>query len=241
MPMKLINCISLPAATISSVPIFDFAIAHEGLAKMTTEGYYPCCGKNICRGCCHSFRESGNNDKCPFCNSDRSNKTDEEKIQEMMKRVEANDAASIYLLADSYYNGLNGFHQDQTKAMELYARAAELGYSKSHCNLGLLYHEGGDMKKAKFHLEAAAMAGHEGARFNLGMDESNSGNMERAVKHWTIAASAGCYQSMHELRESFNESYVSSKSIDSTLIAYNNSCVEMRSEARDACIQVMTM
>ena len=30
------------------------------------------------------------------------------------------------------------------------------------------YQELGDMKKAKFYLEAAAMAGHEGARNNIG-------------------------------------------------------------------------
>ena len=32
--------------------------------------------------------------------------------------------------------------------------------------------------------------------------------------------------------------FVSRESINSTLAAYNNSCVEMRSEARDAYIQV---
>jgi hypothetical protein len=43
------------------------------------------------------------------------------KVEEMMKRVEANnDAASIRILADSYDNGLHSFQQDQTKAMESY-------------------------------------------------------------------------------------------------------------------------
>jgi TPR repeat protein len=78
-----------------------------------------------------------------------------------MKRVEANDAASIYLLAGCYYNGFNGLQQDRTKAIDLYVRAAELGYSKAHHYLGNIYHEGGDLKKAKFHHAAAAMAGHE--------------------------------------------------------------------------------
>jgi hypothetical protein len=32
MPMKMICCISLPPATIMSVPIYDFAIANEELA-----------------------------------------------------------------------------------------------------------------------------------------------------------------------------------------------------------------
>jgi hypothetical protein len=37
MPEKLICCVSLPPATISSVPIYDFAIAHEELAIMGME------------------------------------------------------------------------------------------------------------------------------------------------------------------------------------------------------------
>ena len=36
-----------------------------------------------------------NIDKCPFCNSDRDSKTDEDMTEEMMKRAEANDPASI--------------------------------------------------------------------------------------------------------------------------------------------------
>jgi hypothetical protein len=54
-----------------------------------------------------------------------------------------------------------------------------------------IYHEGGDMKKAKFHYEAVAVEGHEVARYNIGSLEAKFRNMEQAVKHWTIAASAG--------------------------------------------------
>ena len=237
MPEKLISCVSLPPATLSSVPIKDFAIANTELSRMGTAEYYPCCGKSICGGCINSFNRTDNDDKCPFCISDQGNKTQEDQVGDNMKRVEANDPTSICMLANSYHHGLNGFQQDQTKAMELYARAADLGFNKAHCLLGGIYHEGGDMKKAKFHLETAAMAGHEVARNNLGVMECNSGNMERAVKHWTIGASAGGYKAMHHLRLCFEKGYVSSESIDSILAAYNSSCAEMRSEARDAYIQ----
>jgi hypothetical protein len=40
----------------------------------------------------------GNLGKCPFCKSEKYRKTDEEKVDELMKWVEANDAESIYLL-----------------------------------------------------------------------------------------------------------------------------------------------
>jgi TPR repeat protein len=102
-----------------------------------------------------------------------------------------------------------------------------------------MYHDGGNMKKEKFHNEAAAMAGDEGARCNLGSMEVKLGNMERAVKHFKIAASAGSYHAMNNLLIVFNHGQVSRNAIDSTLTAYNNSCVEMRSEARDAWIRTM--
>ena len=238
MPTDIISCASLPPATISSVPIYDFAIANNELANEPMEKYYPCCGKTICRGCMYSSRKSGSDDQCPFCNSDRRSKTVEECVEEMMKRVEANDAASICLLANSYYQGLHGLQRDEERAIELFTKSAELGFSKAHSSLGSIYHEGGNMKKAKFHLEVAAKAGHEVARFNIGSMEDNSGNMERAVKHWTIAASAGQYKAMHYLITCFKKGFVGRESIESTLAAYNASSAEMRSEARDAYIGI---
>jgi tetratricopeptide (TPR) repeat protein len=236
MPRRLICCVSLPPATILSVPIYDFAIAHQELLDEETEQYFPCCGKSLCGGCIYSYRKSANIGKCPFCNADRD-KTDEEIVAELRKRVEANDPASMYVLANYYDYGCNGLQQDYARAIELYARSANLGFSKAHNNLAGVYHEGGNLKKAKFHFEAAAMAGHEVARFNIGTMEAKSGNTERAIKHWKIAAPAGCYQSMHALMTLFEEGAISRESIDSTLTAYNNSCAEMRSEARDAYIQ----
>jgi hypothetical protein len=95
------------------------------------------------------------------------------------------------------------------------------------------------LKKAKIHYEAAAMAGHEVARYNLGCMDFHSGNSLRGLKHWTIAASAGHHDAMHNLLDDFKQGVVSRVAIDSTLTAYNTSCAEMRSEARDACIQII--
>ena len=56
MPVNLICCASLPPATLTSIPIHDFALANEELAKMETKHYYlKCCGKSICGRCVHSF------------------------------------------------------------------------------------------------------------------------------------------------------------------------------------------
>jgi len=53
-----------------------------------------------------------------------------------MKRVEANDADTMDLLADGYHCGEWGLQQNRAKAMELYAKAAELGSSDAHFSLG---------------------------------------------------------------------------------------------------------
>ena len=241
MPVKMLCCVSLPPATISSVPIYDYVIANEELADldMDTEGYNPCCGNSICRGCIHSFIESGNIDQCPYCKAERRLKTYEEMFEEIMERVEANDPISICLLANSYHHGVNGYQQDQARAIELYARAAVLGCSKAHSSLGDIYADDvGDLKKAKFHFEAAAMAGHELARYNLGCTDYTSGHKDRAFKHWKIAASAGYYHSMYVLITLVKQGVVSRDVIESTLTSYNNSCAEMRSEARNAAIRI---
>ena len=149
-PFNLLSCISLPPATISSVPIYDFAIANEELAAKEMEEYNSCCGKSICKGCLYSFAQSGNLGKCPYCNYDRCNKRDEVLVEEILNRVEANDAASICMLAGCYYHGELGLQQDHARAIELYARAAELGNSKARFNLGNHHRRGGDLKKAKF-------------------------------------------------------------------------------------------
>jgi TPR repeat protein len=164
-------------------------------------------------------------------------KTDEDRVEELMNRVEVNDAGAIYMLAQHYCNGELGFHQDQAKAIELFTRAAEFGSSKAQYFLGNICDGKGDLKKAKFYWEAAAMAGDEAARNNLGTMEVKLGNGERAVKHFKIAASAGNYAAMHNLLGAFNLGLVSRNAMDSTLTAYNNSCAEMRSKARDAFIR----
>jgi TPR repeat protein len=228
---------SLPPATITSVPIYDYAIANEELANKAMETYASCCGKSVCGGCQYSFHKSGNDEKCPFCKADLRGKTDLYRVDELMKRVEVNDAGAIYLMGGNYYRGQLGLLRDRWKALELWTRAAKLGSSQAHFALGCTYNEGVDSKKSKFHYEAAAMAGHEVARNNLGCMEAQSGNMERSVKHSIIAASAGHYDAMYNLLVDFKYGSVSRDVIDSTLAAYNNSCIEIRSEARDAFIQ----
>jgi TPR repeat protein len=216
------------------VPIYDYAKANEELAGKSTEAYFSCCERKFVKVAYTPFM-SGNDEKCPFCNSEQSGKTEEERVQEIMKRVETNDAGALHLLAGYHNQGVFGLLQDRTKAVAPWKQAAKCGSHLGHYHLGVTYYEGGDLKKAKFHWEAAAMVGHELARFNLGLIEG-SGNAERTVKHWMIAASSGCYTSMHALRKFIEEGFMPQDAIESILTAYNASCAEMRSEARDNCL-----
>ena len=156
MPENLITCVSLPLATISSVPIADLVSANEELSSKPTEQYFSCCGKSICAGCVNSLPRNGG--ACPFCNAERKGKSVEEIFEELIKRVEAKDAGAIYALGSYYRQGLGALGKDLEKAIELWKQAAELGFTKAHFHLGIEYHNGGDLKKSKFHYEAAAMA-----------------------------------------------------------------------------------
>jgi TPR repeat protein len=82
------------------------------------------------------------------------------------------------MLAYFYHYGSYGIQQDHTTAVELYAKAADLGHGTAHNDLGKHYQKEGDLKKAKFHFEAAAMAGDEVARFKIGGIEFESGNRD---------------------------------------------------------------
>ena len=237
LPTRLICCASLPSVTRMSVPIYNLSQANWELADKCMEDYYACCGKSICKGCTYSFRKSGNIGKCPFCNAAPSRLSQIDRVE---KRLAANDASAICMLATYHHQGLEGAQQDHARAMELYARSAEAGFCKAYYFLADIYQKGGDSKKAKFHFEAAAMAGDEEARYNLGCIEKNSGNSERAIKHLTIAASAGCFRAMHTLITFFKKGTVSKESIDTILGAYNGSCAEMQSNARDECIRAVT-
>jgi TPR repeat protein len=197
--------------------------------------FFPCCGKVVCNGCDYTRDISGSR-KCPFCNTSLESEH-EIRIKQMMKRVEANDVNSMTFLGGYYASGSLGLRQDRSKAFELWTRAAELGSSEAHYQIGTSYYQGliieKDVKKAIHHYELAAMAGHEMARYDLGVIEYNSGNMERAIKHWTISASAGWSGSMTAIQEEFKRGHLQSDLFELTLKAYNDSCVEMRSKARE--------
>jgi len=59
---------------------------------------------------------------------------------------------AICELAHQYYHGSRGFQQDIMRRQWNYMLDQQI--SVRICHLGDIYHEGGDLKKAKVHLEA---------------------------------------------------------------------------------------
>ena len=60
-------------------------------------------------------------------------------VEEILKRVEANDAVRMGMLGSYYCHGYLGLQQDHNKAIELWTRAADLGSKKAHISLYDVY------------------------------------------------------------------------------------------------------
>eukprot|EP00979_Chaetoceros_neogracilis_P013212 scaffold3733_cov153-Chaetoceros_neogracile.AAC.1 len=196
--------------------------------------YQSCCGKMLCYGCvdAHSVVAADTERfKCVFCRSEGSY-SDEESIERMKKRVEANDAQAMVNLGSYYRLGTMGLRQDHAKALELFHESAKLGNHHAHHNLSIFYREGDmvekDTRKTTYHGQLAAMAGNVHARYNLGCDEGRAGNMDRACKHWMISANDGYDLSMKEVQEGYKIGLVTKDDNAKTARAYGTPIDEMK-------------
>jgi len=204
--------------------------------------YQSCCGKVICSGCIYApvydnqGNEVGRNQKCPFCRTPTPTSI-EEAIERLKKRMEIGDVIAIFNLGVFYSDGTRGFSQDYTKALELWHRAAELGYSEGYLGIGNAYLYGRgvevDEKKARHYYELAAMAGDEAARYNLGLDEWRAGNMERALKHWMIAARDGYSNSLKQVKRLYTHEQATKEDYTRALQLYQTYLGEIKSSQRD--------
>jgi len=203
--------------------------------------YQSCCGKMICSGCIYAplYDDQGNkvdNKKCPFCRVSTPT-SDREMIKRYKKRIEAKDPRAMYNTGCDYRDGSYGYPQDYTKALELYHRAAELGYAKAHCSIGVAYEYGEgvevDKKKAVHYYELAAMEGDAAARYNLGIREDNVGNLDRALKHYMIAVRNGHAKSLQEIQDLYSNGHATKDDYTTALRTYQAYLEDIRSDQRD--------
>ena len=203
--------------------------------------YNSCCGKAICSGCIHApvYDDQGNEmiEKiCPFCRVPAAN-SEEEYVERLNKRVEAGDFIAIGKLGGYYAAGENGFPQDYTKALELWHRAADLGYARAYCNIGWAYLHGSgvnaDKKKSIYYFELAAMGGSVLAQSNLGLNEGIVGNYDRALKHFMIAVRSGNNDSLKNIKELYKCGHATKEDYTKALQAYQAYLGEIKSPQRD--------
>jgi len=203
--------------------------------------YKTCCGKTICIGCALApvYDDQGNEIaevKCPFCRTPAPT-SDEEIVERYKKRVEAGDVYAMYSVGCYCKDGMPGYPQDQTKALELFHRAADLGYAKAYNNIGYEYEVGTcverDMKKANHYYEIAAIRGSSSARHNLGSKEEEAGNMDRALKHFMIAVGSGYSGSLRHIQKLYSDGHVTKEDYTKSLQSYQAYLGEVKNRERD--------
>eukprot|EP00984_Skeletonema_dohrnii_P002819 scaffold963_cov103-Skeletonema_dohrnii-CCMP3373.AAC.9 len=195
-----------------------------------------CCSKTVCDGCYYASviyeRDEKIREKCPFCRSPAPD-THEEAIENLMKRVEANDSVALYQMG-------RGFNLDENykSAFEYFSKGAELGDIESHYELSCLYlnREGveKDEKKRVYHLEVAAIGGHPTARYYLGCVEKENGRMDRSVKHWIIAAKLGHEPSLDLLKLCYRDGLIGKDDLAAALRAHQTAVDDAKSAQREA-------
>ncbi len=194
-----------------------------------------CCGKLICGSCHHSNEmrqaERSLTKVCPFCRHPLPS-SEEEARKLLLKRVEANDVAS--LVEVGYKHNSEG---DFGTAFKYWAKAAELGDdAEAHFCLATMYQHGKgvekDLIKEVYHLEKAAIAGHPNARFNLGCTDQAAGRTDRAVKHFIIAANLGHDTSLKFVRMFYADGKVSKDDFALTLRAYQSTVEAAKSRQK---------
>ena len=83
-------------------------------------------------------------------------------VDRLMKRyITTGDATSLHNLGCHYYRGRHGLPKSNTRAMELWQRAGELGHSASYYNIARVYQEErSDEDMASRYYALAAVGGY---------------------------------------------------------------------------------
>lgn len=206
----------------------------------TGRRYMSCCGKVICSGCHHApvYDNEGNivDGTCHFCRTPTPS-SEEEAIERQKERVEVGDAIAMFSLGCYYNSGECGLPQDYDKALELWHRATNLGYTDAYYSIGNAYYSGRgvevDKKKARQNWKLAAMGGNVTSRYNLGAFEEEAGNMDKALKHFMIAVESGCSESLEIMQKMYSYGHATKEDYTKALRAYQSYLAEIKSDQRD--------
>jgi len=202
--------------------------------------FMSCCGKNICMGCIckRVFTEikkdglsKSTQDRCAFCCQPSIN-----SIKEIKKLMKKNDPQAFIQMAMKYKSGI-GLFQSDTKALEHYIRAAELGHDDAYALIGDSYLNGlaveENMTKAFEFYEIAAKKGSVYAQKRLAYVHGRNGNIPTSIQHYRVAASAGDKVSLDHVMKCYKKELLSKEDLTKTLRSFQESNDLMESEDRD--------
>ena len=195
----------------------------------------PCCMKRTCNGCILAARQRGINDNCPFCRTPLP-RDEASQLAMVRRRVDKGDAAAILFLGDQYFYGNLGLTKDAPRAIQLWTKAAELGSSDAHSQLGGRYYTGDgvveDKPRAIHHWQQAALKGEVESRYCLGVAEPDE-NFELAVQHWMISAKMGHEESLNDIKTMFMDGHATKAQYAEALRGYQHAIEEMKSPQRE--------
>ena len=199
--------------------------------------FYTCCMKAVCKGCAIAAFKRGLIGTCPFCRAPQE-KNDEETLRRIQKRVVARDPEATRRLGDHHLVGKYGLEKSESRAIELWSEAAELGSTAAHYKVGTAYYYGRygvsqDRAKGIRNWESAAMQGHALSRSKLALAELEDGNDDRAVRHLMIAAKMGHKESLDVIKGFFTDGVATRAQYAEALKGYQNAVEEMKSPDRD--------
>jgi len=128
--------------------------------------------------------------KCAYCRQPGP-KSDIKALKKLMKK---NNTQAFIQMADKYESG-EGVFQSDTKALEMYIRAAEIGCAEGYLYIGRYYERDivveQDISKALEFYEMGAKKGSIGSHRELAQFYGTNGDMMKGIEHLKVTASAG--------------------------------------------------
>ena len=197
-----------------------------------------CCGKCICRGCSYKQtltemknRVPDHEQKCAFCcQLDPKN-----HVKALKKLMKKNNTYAFLMMAERYKSG-DGVFQSDTKSIEMYICAAELGNAQAYALIAHYYEAGNvvakNMSRAFAFLHKAAKKGSLFAHQHLAIYEEKM-NIQKSINHYKVAASAGYKDAMDRLMRFYKDKVLSKEDLTQTLRAYQASSDITKSNDRE--------
>ena len=207
-----------------------------------------CCGKNICCGCTtkktitdikKGVPESKR--KCAFC-CQLEPSSGPQRIKALKRLMKRNNPVAFNIMAIKHKNG-DGVLQSDTKSLEMYIRAAELGYAEAYAVIGSFFRKPDvDVEDKSLNscssksielMEVAAKKESVIAHEWLADYHAINENTHECIQHLLVAASAGYQPAMDALMVAYKDKLLSKEDLTQTLRTFQTSSNEMKSKDRD--------